>query len=196
MKVLLAQPVMRCVQHSAALLAALLLITLQARNAQASVCFDDADLTQLKSASHSAPGMLVYVWSPRMAYSLHNMAAARQAAAAAGLEFVVLHDSRVPSDELNQAHSALLMHEFRQSNWLSLPEQHKFQKQVLATTPPLASLVQTSRPLCAQQLIQLEALRHFPTAFVIGAGLVHTHPIVGAMPQTAWQLSITQRMQP
>jgi hypothetical protein len=52
-----------------------------------------------------------------------------------------------------------------------------------------------SLPLCAQKLLGSEALRHFPTAFVVTAQGVHRHPIVGAMPASAWHSSIAERLQ-
>lgn len=114
-------------------------------------CFSDQELRGL--SGHT----LVYVWSPRMMYSVTNMQTASEAAAAAGLSFVALHDARVPENEL----------------------------------PALAA---ASRALCSAHLIEREALRHFPSAFVVTSGGVHAYPIVGAMPLHAWVSSIDQRL--
>jgi hypothetical protein len=51
-----------------------------------------------------------------------------------------------------------------------------------------------SQPLCAASLLERDALRHFPTAFVVQPSGVHRHPIVGAMPDAAWASSIAQRL--
>jgi hypothetical protein len=119
--------------------------------AQNRLCFGDQELRDLPSHT------LVYVWSPRMVYSVSNMQAASQAAAAAGLNFIALHDARVPESELPEA-------------------------------------VAPSRALCASHLIEREALRHFPSAFVVTPRGIHAHPIVGAMPLSAWVSSIDQRL--
>jgi hypothetical protein len=136
-----------------------MLLALGADFAKAGTCFDDQNLAQLMPTRAEQRPVLIYVWSPRMVYSVQNMAVASRAAAATGMEFVVLHDSRVPDQE-------------RSDVW------------------------QGSIALCAQQLIQREALRHFPTAFVLTTKGIHAQAIVGAMPQSAWQLSIAQRLRP
>lgn len=145
---------------------ALLFIAFSAGNARANTCFDDQSLADLLSHSAQQRGALVYVWSPRMVYSVQNMTLASRAAAAAGLDFVVLHDMRVPPAEIDLA------------------------------TPPFLPLIDSSRALCAKELIHREALRHFPTAFVIGPQGLHAHAIVGAMPAGAWASSISARLQP
>jgi hypothetical protein len=119
--------------------------------AQSDACFGNQALRDLPSNT------LVYVWSPRMVYSVSNMQLASRAAAAAGLGFVVVHDARVPQSEL-------------------------------------PSVAPASRALCSEQLIEREALRHFPSAFVITPRGIHAHPIVGAMPLDAWMSSIDQRL--
>jgi hypothetical protein len=162
---------------------ALLLIALSAFNTSASECFDDKDLEKLSSTSHQ--GTLVYVWSPRMVYSVQQMALAACAAAASGLEFVVLHDSRVPKSELYSYQS------YRTTAPPSEPI--KLEDEDLAT-PPFLPIAQTSKPLCAATLLKHDALRHFPTAFIVTAQGVHRYPIVGAMPPAAWHSSIAQRL--
>lgn len=146
----------RYLMRSVHCLITLFLIASYAVNALANQCFDDEHLGQLLISSQKR-GVLVYVWSPRMVYSLHNMATAAHAASDAGLEVVVLHDRRVPDIEL---------HTTRVS----------------------------SQALCSVQLFEREALRHFPTAFVISAGSIHPHPIVGAMPASSWHLSLQLRL--
>jgi hypothetical protein len=53
-----------------------------------------------------------------------------------------------------------------------------------------------SQALCAASLIEREALRHFPSAFVLSQARIHPHPIVGAMPAQAWRLSLKERLAP
>lgn len=144
--------------HALRLLTAIL-IALSAGFTRAGTCFDDQNLAELMPTRTEQRPVLIYVWSPRMVYSVHNMALASRAAAAAGMEFVVLHDSRVPDQERRE-------------------------------------VLQGSVALCAQQLIQLQALRHFPTAFVLTTKGIHAQPIVGAMPLAAWQLSLGERLKP
>jgi hypothetical protein len=164
----------------------LLLIALYAGNAPASECFDDKNLSKLHVKNNQNRGTLIYVWSPRMVYSVQNMNLASRAAAAAGLDFVVLHDMRVPSDELLRSRIAAS----RPSTWPSAAGE----REPDLATPPYVSLIDSSRPLCAPQLIERDALRHFPTAFVINAQGIHPQPIVGAMPWHAWASSLDQRL--
>lgn len=165
---------------------ALLFIALCAGNTWASACFDDKKLAQLQAASTAQRGTLIYVWSPRMVYSVQQMQIAARAAAANGLDFVVVHDVRVPRDEVVTLQSAPI----------SLPSRAeiKLEEPDLAT-PPFLPIADSSVPLCAQTLIDREALRHFPTAFIVTAKGVHRHAIVGAMPAGAWLSSIAQRLQ-
>jgi hypothetical protein len=164
----------------------LFFIALCAENIWASECFDNKDLVALQAKSHAKRGTLVYVWSPRMVYSLQNMTLASRAAAAAGLDFLVLHDGRVPKDEMGQAMRFGSTHPT--SARLDAPTGFDL------ATPPYNSLTASSRPLCASQLIEREAFRHFPTAFVVSAQGVHPQPIVGAMPWQGWVSSLDQRL--
>ena len=147
-------------------------------------CFDDKKLGDIQAQSKR--GAMVYVWSPRMVYSVQQMQVAARAAAANGLDFVVVHDARVPRDEVVTLQSAPI----------SLPSRAeiKLEESDLAT-PPFLPIADSSVPLCAQTLIDREALRHFPTAFIVTAQGVHRHAIVGAMPAGAWLSSIAQRLQ-
>jgi hypothetical protein len=154
--------------------------------AQNDACFDDQQLLKLQTNSKQR-GALVYVWSPRMVYSVRNAAIASRAAAAAGLEFVALHDMRVPGNELQEARMAdqgTAAHRLDQIG----------KAQMDLATPPFVSPLEKSLPLCTTQLTARDALRHFPTAFVINAQGIHPHPIVGAMPWSAWVSSLDQRM--
>jgi hypothetical protein len=161
-----------------------ILIAFSAYFTRASTCFDDQNLAQLTPTRADQRPVLIYVWSPRMVYSVHNMSIASRAAAAAGMDFVVLHDSRVPQDEL--LHPSPLP---AKRSALDTAEQD-------LATPPFISPAHTSRPLCAPALLAREALRHFPTAFVLTSRGMHEQPMVGAMPQVAWQLSLSQRLKP
>jgi hypothetical protein len=145
------------IRHRVAPIITLVFIANYSASALENSCFDDESLSKLLQNSLVERGAVIYVWSPRMVYSVHNMATAARAASAAGLDFVALHDMRVPPSEL---------------------------------PPPRAA----SQALCSQQLIEREALRHLPTAFVIHAGQLHPYPVVGAMPLSAWQGSLNQRL--
>ena len=165
-------------------LIALIFIALYAVNTSASECFDNENLARLSTASQR--GTLIYVWSPRMVYSVQQMLIAARAAAISGLEFVAVHDSRVPKSELYSY----------QSSRVSAPtgSSIKLEDEDLAT-PPYLSIADTSQPLCAATLLKHDALRHFPTAFIVTAQGVHRHSIVGVMPPAAWHSSIAQRLQ-
>lgn len=146
---------------------ALLLVAFSAQATWANDCFDDKRLMNLQH--NTMPGLrgaLVYVWSPRMVYSVDSLQVAARAAAANGLAFVALHDLRIPQQELTDAAGSSLF-----------------------------SLSERSMALCAPALLTREALRHFPTSFVITASGIHQHPIVGAMPEGAWLSSIKQRLE-
>jgi hypothetical protein len=164
----------------------LFFIAIYAGNIWAGECFDNEDVLKLQAKSREQRGALVYVWSPRMVYSMQNMALASRAAAAAGLGFIVLHDDRVPKEEMQQAMLASLS-AHPGSRWNTSTE-------LDPATPTFASLTDYSRPLCAPELIQREALRHFPTAFVISPQGIHPQPIVGAMPWQGWVSSLNQRL--
>jgi hypothetical protein len=120
----------------------------------------------MRSAS---TGSLLYVWSPRMLHSVSQAKLAAQAAKAQGLDFLPLVDARVPRAE--------------------------WQAALRRVEKPNAQLLRASLPLCATQLIKQDALRHFPTAFVLSARGTHRFPIVGAMPLPAWRTSIAQRLE-
>ena len=153
--------------------------------AQNDACFDNQRLLLLQSSSKQR-GALVYVWSPRMVYSVQNAAIASRAAAAAGLDFVVLHDMRVPSNELLDARFS------RQGQ--AAPHSSVPLAEMDLATPPFVSPLDSSLPLCAPLLLARDALRHFPTAFVINEKGIHPHAIVGAMPLEAWASSLDQRL--
>ncbi|MGA8513682.1 MAG: hypothetical protein WB821_02780 [Burkholderiaceae bacterium] len=137
-------------------------------------CFDDKNLSA--SRAEPAQATLVYVWSPRMVLSAQHAASALRQAHQQGLAFVAVHDARVPGDELQAALARLA----------STPD---------AIWLPSVQALSASQSLCAATLIARDALRHFPTAFVVQAsGLVHRHAIVGAMPEAAWAHSIALRL--
>lgn len=161
---------------------ALVSIALYAHSARAGDCFSDESLLKLSAPQRP---VLIYVWSPRMVYSVHNMALASRAAAISGMEFVVLHDARVPP------------HEIAQLPWPPATVQRiEIHADTDLATPPFVPPTDGSQALCAPTLLERDALRHFPTAFVITKRGIHPHPIVGAMPLAAWQQSIAQRLQP
>jgi hypothetical protein len=154
-------------------------------SALAQTCFDDVKLVQASGvdtvdvgvnlAQSNWQGRLLYVWSPRMVLSAQYAASAQRQAVLQGLQFVALHDANVPEAELRAALGRL---------------QHSDQVQYATSAQALAQ----SQPLCAQTLLQRNALRHFPTAFVQRTDGLHRHAIIGAMPEAAWASSIAQRL--
>jgi hypothetical protein len=158
---------------------ATLLVAICAMNAWATTCFDDANLKTLDF--QASRGALLYVWSPRMVLSLQHAASAQRQAQQHGLRFVPLHDAKVPQAELDGAKGAALT-----KPALPRPGRPDYAQSARALT--------SSRPLCATSLLERDALRHFPTAFVVQASGVHRYPIIGAMPELAWASSIAQRL--
>ncbi len=136
-------------------------------------CFDEKKLAH--TIENLPAGAVLYVWSPRMVLSAQHAASAQRQAAAQGLAFIALHDAGVPEAEIKAALSALAG---------SGHALHSSSAQVLAG----------SQGLCARSLLERDALRHFPTAFVLHSGQVHRHAIIGAMPEAAWAHSIAQRL--
>ena len=146
-------------------------------NTWAVTCFDDKKLSAVTQQANT----LVYVWSPRMVLSAQHAAAVQRQAQQQGLLFVAVHDAQLPQAEIDAARSRMAA-----SND--------------SATQRSAASLQDSLALCAHALVQRDALRHFPTAFVLrspgsnGHASVHRHPVVGAMPETAWAGSLAQRM--
>ncbi len=118
---------------------------------------------------------LLYVWSPRMGLSAQHAASVQQQARVQGLRFVAVHDARVPADEVDAA-----LRSMARSGVTALIHS--------------ASSLQQSEALCANALLERDALRHFPTAFVLLPTGLHRQPIVGAMPPDAWGQSLQQRL--
>lgn len=147
-------------------------------NTWAATCFDDKKLLAITHPTNT----LVYVWSPRMVLSAQHAAAVQQQALQQGLLFVAVHDAQVPQTEIDAARSRMAA---STNN---------------STMQRSATSLQGSLALCAQALTQRDALRHFPTAFVVrnrrsyGYASVHRYPVVGAMPEAAWASSLAQRM--
>ena len=154
---------------------------------RAAACFNDEKWARLQA--NSTPSLL-YVWSPRMVLSAHNATIAHTAATARGLAFWAVHDGRVPEVEINQALAQLATH----------PD---------GATRASAQALAGSQPLCSPALIEREALRHFPTAWVtpgaatgmasdVSSSVASHSPtaIVGAMPAFGWAISLAQRLPP
>jgi hypothetical protein len=156
---------------------AIIFIAVCAVNTWATTCFDDKKLVAITQQANT----LVYVWSPRMVLSAQHAVAAQQQTRQQGLQFVAVHDAQVPQAEIDAARS-------RMASSTNNTTQHS------------AASLQNSLALCAHALVQRDALRHFPTAFVLrspssgGNASVHRHPVVGAMPAAAWAGSLAQRM--
>jgi hypothetical protein len=111
-----------------------------------------------------------------MVLSAQHAASAQRQAHQQGLAFVPLHDAQVGDGEIRAALTQLAD---------TTEPQHTASAQALAS----------SQSLCASSLAARDALRHFPTAFVLQGGALHRHAIIGAMPEAAWAHSITQRLQ-
>lgn len=158
--------------HIALLLGALCAGNIRA-NSAFDPCFDNEKMQDIAQRGSNDTGTLLYVWSPRMVLSLTQAHLAAQAAQAQGLDFFPLHDARLPEAELRHALQ-------------TAKSEH----------PAAAQALQKSEPLCASDLVNADALRHFPTTFVLTARGTHRFPIIGAMPQSAWQLSISERLKP
>lgn len=146
-------------------------------NTWATTCFDDKKLLAITHPTNT----LVYVWSPRMVLSAQHAAAVQQQALQQGLQFVAVHDAQVPQAEIDAARSRM-----------AASNDSTFQRS--------ATTLQGSIALCASALEQRDALRHFPTAFVVrnhrsdSHARVHRYPVVGAMPEAAWASSLVQRL--
>jgi hypothetical protein len=157
-------------------LAALFLIANSSLSASENLCFNDLNLSQLQAQQlPETAGVLLYVWSPRMALSAQHAATAAQQAQAIGLGFVALHDAQVGDGEL-----AAALARMAQS---SAPVQQSS-----------SDALGRSMPLCAPALLERDAQRHFPTAWLLQRNGLHPRPMVGAMPPEAWALSLRQRM--
>ncbi len=173
---------------------AAILVAGLANFAWATACFDDKSLQTLDF--QQGQGALLYVWSPRMVLSAQHADSAQHQAQRYGLRFVPLHDAKVPQAELDAALQRLLKpvvndiggEKGRAGGATSLSK--PFGPQAAQS----ANVLVASQALCAASLLERDALRHFPTAFVVQAGSVHRYPIVGAMPETAWASSIVQRL--
>lgn len=185
-------------------------------------CFDDENLSQLDLQQRQ--GALVYVWSPRMVLSAQHAASAQRQAQGHGLRFVPVHDAGVPQAELQAAQQRLLEggvrgaasadHRTRRPSANGAPSASstpgssykpspsdkpspdKARPMQHLAYPDSASALATSQPLCSASLLERDALRHFPTAFVVQPSGVHRYPIIGAMPEAAWAISIAQRLSP
>jgi hypothetical protein len=130
-------------------------------------------MQNIAQRSGNNTGTLLYVWSPRMVLSVTQAHLAQQAAQQLGLDFLPLHDTRVSISERDQALQAA-------------QREH----------PAATQVLQGSQALCASDLTNADALRHFPTVFVLSARGTRLLPIVGAMPQSAWQIILTERLKP
>lgn len=171
------------------------LVATSAISAWATACFDDANLQTLDFQAHR--GVLLYVWSPRMALSMQHAASAQRQAQLHGLRFLPVHDAKVPQAELDGARQSLLRPSV--SSDLSGAKDGAIAATALSMPPRpqeahSAEALAGSQPLCAASVLERDALRHFPTAFVLQASGIHRYPIVGAMPEAAWAHSIAQRL--
>ena len=156
----------------------------------AATCFDEAQWQALQRSTVAQPGQapakaLLYVWSPRMVFSAVHAHEVQQEAQALGLRFVPVHDGRLSAEEVAQALAVL---------------PHKLQKQQNlvpgSAAPQLYSHpLQMSMPLCAPSLVERDAYRHFPTAWVVQQGGFHPVPLVSAMPPHFWRMGLQQRLQ-
>ena len=120
---------------------------------------------------------LLYVWSPRMVFSAIHAHEVQQEAQALGLRFVPVHDGRLPPEEVAQALAVLP------------------QKLPAGSAAPKPHPLQSSQALCAPSLVERDAYRHFPTAWVVQQGSFHPVPLVSAMPPQFWRLGLQQRLQ-
>ena len=134
---------------------------------RAESCLDEAQWQALQQQSGTQP-VLLYVWSPRMVLSARHAAEVQQVATDLAIDWLAVHDGRVPDSEIQQARQTL----------------DAASQQALAH----------SQPLCAQELIEADAYRHFPTAWLVQQGRAETRPLVSAMPAAYWRLGIEERL--
>ncbi len=114
-----------------------------------------------------------------MVLSAHNASAAQAAAAALGLQFTAVHDGRLNATEVADALVQLAQH----------PD---------TSIRASAVVLQGSQSLCSPALVERDALRHFPTAWVVRAANAPSASdlaIIGAMPAFAWAISLRQRLE-
>jgi hypothetical protein len=137
----------------------------------ANECFDDKEMALVQLETKA----LLYVWSPRMVLSAQHAASVQQQARAQSLRFVAMYDPRVPAEEVDAALRSMV-------------------RSGVTALINSAAVLQKSEPLCANTLLERDALRHFPTAFVLLSDGPHRQPIVGAMPPEAWAQSLQQRL--
>lgn len=124
------------------------------------------DDKKLAQLEDSRADTLIYIWSPRMVLSALEAGHVAEAAKAQNLRFIALHDARVGAREFIDTLSKL---------------KHQ-------------SLV-NSEPLCSPRLISLDAMRHFPTEFIVQAGALDGLPLVGAMPEAQLRRAIEMKQQ-
>jgi hypothetical protein len=187
-------------------IAAAFFIAALANFAWATACFDDENRQALDF--QQTQGALLYVWSPRMVLSAQHAASAQRQAQLQGLRFVPLHDAGVPQAEVQAALQRLRGLGFDAASNTHASNPHAGRSDS-ANTPrefavakpaqnPFytrsANALVASQPLCANSLLERDALRHFPTAFVLQSSGLHRYPIIGAMPDAAWARSIAQRL--
>lgn len=159
-------------------------------------CFDEAQWLALqRSTAHpveqgAADKVLLYVWSPRMVFSAVHAHEVQQEAQALGLRFVPVHDGRLPAAEVAQA-LAVLPQKLQEMQNL-VPGSAAPQLYSHLHPHPL----QTSVPLCASSLVERDAYRHFPTAWVVQNGSFHPVPLVSAMPPRFWRMGLMERLHP
>ena len=134
-------------------------------------CFDDKTMALMQQGKQA----LLYVWSPRMVLSAHHGASVQHQASLQGLRFVPLVDAQVPAQEVLTALRNMVA-------------------SGAAAQQDSAFILMHSQALCADTLLERDAVRHFPTAFVLQPSGLHRLPIVGAMPPTAWAHSLQQRL--
>ena len=139
----------------------------------ATTCLDDAGVQRLLAESRHHP-ILLYVWSPRMVLSAEHAHEVAAVAADMGVQFVPVHDGRVPSTEIQEAVQAV---------------------PARAAIRPEQNVLVHSQPLCAPVLEQRDSYRHFPTAWVVQQGSFHPVPLVSAMPPQFWRMGLQQRLQ-
>ena len=148
----------------------------------APACFDEAQWQALQQSTTghggaTSPKALLYVWSPRMVFSAIHAHEVQQEAQALGLRFVPVHDGRLPPEEVAQALAVLP------------------QKLPVGSVAPKPHPLQSSQALCAPSLVERDAYRHFPTAWVVQQGSFHPVPLVSAMPPQFWRMGLQQRLQ-
>jgi hypothetical protein len=137
--------------------------------------YSDAELAKLMSDKRTA---LIYVWSPRMVYSVTEFTRMRALAEKRKMEFVPVLDPLVDVSEARAAiKKAGIDFKIRSANNLREP-----------------SSIAMYKRMNSVDLYMRNATLHFPTVFLVANGKMHSHRIVGVMTNDGMNASLDEMM--